>query len=226
MWPTLTQMCMPGQSLVWAACASIYILINIIFMLDCQQTIENNTKYLVILGLLFLLFGPFLLLSLRLSWARARNILCLPPVFRYSHSYFGPGCLGLLLGLVPEILCIFILFCYRFCWFLFSSCAARPMLHEDSAPLWAKGRHSFGLGRYAYLPFVCGRVAAFCYLVCMPKMRLMCCQLLMMWELGTIRAQKQVLGKKLYGLIGQNSINSCVIAKAMRNNNCCLKLIV
>lgn len=51
------------------------LLINIIFMLGCQQTIENNTKYLVI---------PWVFAVVFRLCARYRNILCLAFGSRYS----------------------------------------------------------------------------------------------------------------------------------------------
>lgn len=131
------------------------LLINIIFMLGCQQTIENNTKYLVIPWVFPFCFQPL---------SRYRNILCLASCSRYSfpspgHAFSFP------LGLVPEILCIFIivlLSLFRVFVFLLprepretsSSCGPRWEIRGRGRGISRHG-HSFGLGRYAYLPFVC-----------------------------------------------------------------------
>lgn len=78
----------------------LLLLINIIFMLGCQQTIENNTKYLVIPWVFPFCFQPL---------SRYRNILCLASCSRYFFLPPSGHALSFPLGLVPEILCIFII---------------------------------------------------------------------------------------------------------------------
>lgn len=103
----------------------IYILINIIFMLGCQQTIENNTKYLVILGVFAFIVCPF-----AQPWLEPRIFYA--SLWRFDTQSYFLLCLGSDLALCQKFFCFhffggflffyfLILFCYRFCRFLFSS---------------------------------------------------------------------------------------------------------
>jgi len=113
---------------------SVCTLINIILMLGCQQTIENNTKYLGIpLPLSQYLFP---------AWF----VTCL-------SGCLGPcGCLKF--GLVPEILPSSFLYMYR-CAIPFLGSGFVFVL-ERGYPKWKGEKTEIlrGLGRYAYLPFV------------------------------------------------------------------------
>lgn len=134
----------------------LLLLINIIFMLGCQQTIENNTKYLVIPWVFPFCFQP-------LSQCFGIGIF-----YAFCSRYSLPSPWPLFqfpLGLVPEILCIFIivlLSLFRVFVFLLPRESQRLRVAVGLAgKQWGRGRgtsrheHSFGLGRYAYLPFVC-----------------------------------------------------------------------
>lgn len=136
----------------------LLLLINIIFMLGCQQTIENNTKYLVIPWVFPFCFQP-------LSQCFGIGIFyALPPVLDIPFLPLGHA-LSFPLGLVPEILCIFIivlLSLFRVFVFLLPRESQRLRVAVGLAGKQRGGGrgtsrhgHSFGLGRYAYLPFVC-----------------------------------------------------------------------
>lgn len=135
----------------------LLLLINIIFMLGCQQTIENNTKYLVIPWVFPFCFQP-------LSQCFGIGIFyALPPVLDISFLPLATPWV-FHLALCQKFFVFLLLFCYRFFGFLFSSCQKSQRLRVAvglAGKQWGGGRgtsrhgHSFGLGRYAYLPFVC-----------------------------------------------------------------------
>jgi len=137
---------------------SVCTLINIILMLGCQQTIENNTKYLGIpLPLSQYLFP---------AWF----VTCL-------SGCLGPcGCLKF--GLVPEILPSSFLYMYR-CAIPFLGSGFVFVL-ERGYPKWSgRGRKYFEVWAVMHIChlFTSGSV------LCMPEICRKSCQLLMMWEL-------------------------------------------
>lgn len=110
--------------------AHMLLLINIIFMLGCQQTIENNTKYLVIPWVFVFVF------SLSLD---AGIFYALPPVFDIPLSCFPFSIFDFDLALCQKFFVFLLLFCYRFfgfcCCFPLASCqilrvAAVPLCEE------------------------------------------------------------------------------------------------
>lgn len=140
----------------------MYILINIILMLGCQQTIENNTKYL----------GIPLLLSLYLF----------PSSWRVCLVVRDPcGCLKF--GLVPEILPYSFFYMYvpyihivlrhflgsGFVFVLGSRYRNWEGKRQKYFSVWAVMHicHLFTSGSVLWMPEICRK----------------CCQLLMMWEL-------------------------------------------